>query len=702
MPVDSNPASANVVLPSRQAIDDAVKKHRHGLRWHELVQQFKLSDDQQPAFRNRIDAMCRDQQLELLSDSHYQSTGLSAVFTGTIAIAARRTCVQLDHNSTSVDIFSARHRSGLIDGDRVRVMVVQPAQQETPKVVAVELCGRDREAIGTAGADGRIQLLHNIGLSHVSLPAEQAAGLTKDQPVLLRLHTADAAARDLSVELVTVLSPEPHADIDFETEVALRAFNVPTLWPRAVQQSVQAKPSKQPLTQNRTDLRDLPFVTIDGETAKDFDDAIACQKNDQGWQLWVAIADVATYVEPHSGLDREAQRRGNSVYFANGRCVPMLPAELSEDLCSLRPHSDRLVLAVAMQLSPTGELIDYHFTPGLIRSRARLSYTQVGELFTVGKDKHISQSLSDMLMEARQAYQQLHHRRNRRGALNIEIPEPSFLFAADNRVRGIVKMPRHDGHKMIEEFMICANVCAAGFAQRHHQDFLYRVHRGFKDGAQEILETFLQHRGLFLRGYQTDAVRELIDSLEERSDSHAIQSFVLRSLSSAVYQPDNQGHFGLALNHYAHYTSPIRRYPDLLMHRALYAALDLPAGHSSKHSELSRIGRHCSMTEKRADEVSRDINRYLQCIYAEDKIGQVHNGVIVGVTSFGLFVELDSLHFEGLVHISQVGDDYYVFSPQKQCLTPANYGQVYNLGDSVRVKITQVNPQERKIDFCMA
>ena len=560
----------------------------------------------------------------------------------------------------------------------------------------------DREVVGTVCGGGYVRPLHDVGLKRIHLSKEQAADLRPGQSVLLRVSMPDWPKRDLRVELVSTLSPERNSGTDYAIEVALRAHNVPAVFPEKARQAARALRGRRLPAEGRVDLRDLPFVTIDDESAKDFDDAIACQANEAGWRLWVAIADVSAYVEPNSALDREAQRRGNSVYFANGRCVPMLPAELSEDLCSLRPHCDRLALAASMQLSTAGELLDFQFVSALIRSRARLSYAQVGDLFDSGKEGKLSSEISDALMTARQAYRRLSHCRERRGALNIDLPEPVFLFAKKGRVRAIVKKRVHDAHKMIEEFMICANVCAARFARQHKKKFLYRVHYGVKDDARKTLEAFLAHRNLFLQGHQTKAIKKLIDGLKGRSDTHVIQSFILRSLSAAVYQMENQGHFGLALSHYAHYTSPIRRYPDLILHRALRSALDLPGAHTASDPELKRLGQHCSMTEKRADEVSRDINRYLQCVYAEDKIGQIHNGMVVGVAAFGLFVELETLNIEGLLHVSRIGHDYYLFSEEKQCLMPRHRGPTYNLGDWLRVKIIYANPQERKIGFRMA
>lgn len=713
MSIERNSSSSRHFLPSRKSLEDAVKRHKRGLCRQELLHVFKLDSSQQSFLQSRLDAMCRDRQLMLMPDERYQSTHKSGVMQGTVFISEGRKCIKLDDDSIADPkvfkarlVLHARYTNGWLDGDKVRAMLVWPKDGADGNVVAMDLQAREREVVGVVTKPGFIKPLHEIGTKKIRLLGKQAAELKKGQSVLARLcmpeQTHAWSPAESCAELISILLPESHGRSNFETEVALRAFNVPAFFTTPVQTAARACKGHQPSAQGRVDLRDLPFVTVDGETAKDFDDAIACRQNTDGWQLWVAIADVAAYVQSGDALDREARRRGNSVYFSNGRCVPMLPTELSEDLCSLRPNQDRPALTVSMQLSSSGEVLDYHFMPAVIRSRARLSYTQVNALLCQGKESQISQEISDMLMTARLIYQRLNHNRRLRGALNVELPAPIFLFAEDGQVHGIVKGQRYEAHKIIEEFMICANVCAARFTQGHHKDFLYRVHLGLKDGAYESLQTFLSHRGLFLQGQDTAALMKLVAALEGRGDAEIIQSFILRSLRRAVYQPDNQGHFGLALSHYAHYTSPIRRYPDLVLHRALYSVLDLPGGCTYPPAELERIGWHCSMTEKRADEVSRDIDRYLRCLYAEDKIGQVHKGVIVGVTAFGLFVELDSLHLEGLLYIGRLGYSYYEFLPQQQCLAPEYSGRTYHLGDSVRVKIIRVSPEKRQIDFCLA
>jgi ribonuclease R len=506
-----------------------------------------------------------------------------------------------------------------------------------------------------------------------------------------------------------------------EIEVSLRMHGIPHQWPEAVREEA-ARFAPEPRTADkarRFDLRDLPFVTIDGEDAKDFDDAVFCERRARGgWRLLVAIADVSHYVRPGTALDLEARNRSTSVYFP-GRVVPMLPEELSNGLCSLKPEVDRLALVCEMELSPAGELGRFWFFEGVIRSAARLTYTRVAATLA-GEDAGIRESLVPQLRELHALYSVLRAAREARGAIDFESNETRIVFGLDRKIEEVVPVERNDAHKLIEECMLAANVAAARFLARHKLPALYRVHEGPSGEKLKTLRRFLGELGLSLRGGdkpQPGDYQLLMGTIGERPDHHVIQTVMLRSLSQARYQPDNLGHFGLNYEAYAHFTSPIRRYPDLLVHRALRAVIrseerstqvrrdervkPVPRAEHYPYDlrAMTELGEHCSMTERRADDAVRDVMAWLKCEYLQEHAGEEFAGVISGVTGFGLFVELDGIQADGLVHVSSLQNDYYHFDASGQRLIGERTRRVYRLGDRVRVQIARVDLDERKIDL---
>ena len=521
-----------------------------------------------------------------------------------------------------------------------------------------------------------------------------------------------------------------HMAPGMEIDVAIRTHEIPHEWP--AEASNEAAQLKAEVTeadkQDRIDLRDMPFVTIDGEDARDFDDAVYCRKRTLGgWRLYVAIADVSHYVRIGTALDAEAHRRATSVYFPE-RVIPMLPEAISNGLCSLNPHVDRLVMVCEMTISGNGKLGGYQFYEGLIHSHARLTYTKVGAMLDGDDEQYLPlrQEYNHVVKPVDQLhklYSALRSARDARGAIDFETQETRIIFGEDRKIDAIVPVHRNDAHKLIEECMLAANVSTAKFLEKHKLDGLFRVHKGPKPSKLENLRGFLGEMGLSLKGGdepQPKHYQALLSSIKDRPDANLVQTVMLRSLSQAVYTPENEGHFGLGYSAYAHFTSPIRRYPDLLVHRAIRSVIQSkqssryvkritatqkqPASPWYPYSTANVVvfGEHCSTAERRADAAVWDVEGWLKCEYMQGHIGDYFYGTINAVTSFGLFVELEDVYVEGLVHISALPGDYYHFDAAKHCLQGERSGKSFRLGDTIEVQVVRVDLDEKKIDFELA
>ena len=518
-----------------------------------------------------------------------------------------------------------------------------------------------------------------------------------------------------------------HMAPGMEIEIALRAHDLPHQFPHTVQAEVAtiADEVEESAKLPRKDLRDLPLVTIDGEDARDFDDAVYCQpKKSGGWRLWVAIADVSYYVRHGSALDDEAISRGNSVYFPS-QVIPMLPEKLSNGLCSLNPDVDRLCMVCEMTVSAAGKLSGSKFYPAVMRSHVRFTYSKVaaileGDARLIKKHQHLVPDLENL----KSMYLALSESRNKRGAIAFETQESLFLFNDDKKIASVVPLIRNDAHKIIEECMILANVATAKFIEKNKKPGLFRVHDKPSEDKYNNFVSYLAELGLSLPKREAPEPSDYCDILAKvagRPDQELIQTMLLRSMRQAVYQSDNLGHFGLALQSYSHFTSPIRRYPDLVVHRVIKAILVEQAQQQTDESQIAlsqiksanagdyqykleeviELGEHCSMTERRADEATRDVSDWLKCEFMQDHVGDSFSGVISTVTNFGIFVRLQDLHIEGLVHITSLGRDYYHYDDVRMCLTGENSGVKYRVGDVVNVQVAAVNLDEKKIDLAM-
>jgi ribonuclease R len=586
----------------------------------------------------------------------------------------------------------------VIHGDRAAVRVSGRDHRGRPQGAIVEVLERaNRRIVGRLHSEHGVLFLvpEDRRIAHdILVPPAEAGRAKAGQVATVDLIAQPSRHAQPIGRVAEVLGH--HADPGMEIEIAVRKFDLPHEFSKRALAAARALPDsirKEDLEQRR-DLRDLHFVTIDGETAKDFDDAVVCKRESKGFRLWVAIADVSHYVRHGDALDMEARERGTSVYFPR-RVIPMLPEKLSNGLCSLNPNVERLAMVCEMAITPQGAVTEYRFYPAVIRSQARLTYTQVWQELSSGR-------ATPQLAILYEVFQVLARARAERGAIDFETVETRMLFDARGKIEKIVAEPRNDAHRVIEECMLAANVCAGGFLAGHGHPVLYRVHDVPAAEKVAALRDFLAELGLQLPGGEVPRpgdYAQLLEKIRKRPDFALLQTILLRSLKQAVYSPNNVGHFGLAFDSYVHFTSPIRRYPDLLVHRAIKAVL---AGKRYSDLDWEALGRHCSETERRADDASRDVENWLKCYYMRDHVGGSFSGIITGVVPFGLFVTLDDYFVDGLVHISELGRDYFQFDGARHILLGERTGKRYRLADRMRVKLVRVDLESRKIDLVPA
>tara|TARA_R110002110_G_scaffold26911_1_gene98483 strand:- start:114125 stop:116548 length:2424 start_codon:yes stop_codon:yes gene_type:complete len=713
-------------IPSREAILELLAEADKPLSHPQIARQLLLDDeDSIEALRKRLRAMERDGQLMVNRRGAYGLVDKMNLLR--CRVQGHRDgygfAIPLEQGD---DLYlSSRQMQFVFDGDEVLATVIGLDRRGRPEGRVVEVLHR-----GTSRIVGRYEEESGIGfvvpdnsrVNHrILIPPKLKGGAKSGQIVTAEI--TDYPTRNLGAKgsIVEVLGD--HLDPGLEIDVAIRSHNIPHEWPEEVLReagSLETEPLEED-KQYRADLRKLAFVTIDGEDARDFDDALYCEKRLRGWRLWVAIADVSHYVQPGSALDEEAALRGNSVYFPE-QVVPMLPEALSNGLCSLKPEVDRLAMVCEMELSGSGKLTGFRFFEAVIHSHARLTYTQVGELLEQGSHPDISKSLVKDLKRLHSLYKVLRSARGDRGAIDFETTETRILFNEQRKIDAIVPVVRNDAHKIVEECMLCANVAAARFYEEHKLPVLYRVHEGPTPEKLENLRAFLGELGLDLRGGDKPTPAhygKLLDEVQSRDDANVIQTMLLRSLRQAVYQPENEGHFGLHYPAYAHFTSPIRRYADLLVHRGIRHIIRskvrtktvvrqrgaplLPKEDIFPYDERDMVayGMHCSMSERRADDATRDVESWLKCEFLQDHVGDEFDGIIAAVTSFGLFVELQPIYIEGLVHISALPGDYYSFDASHQRLVGERSGRSYKLGGRVRVQVARVDLDDKKVDLEM-
>ncbi len=536
------------------------------------------------------------------------------------------------------------------------------------------------------------------------VPQDERGGAKSGDVVVVEIIQQPSPQREAIARVVEVLGG--YTDPGMEIEIALRKHDLPHEFSLAARKQAGKLPTEVTDRDraDRVDITALPLVTIDGETAKDFDDAVYCERKGKGFRLIVAIADVSHYVKDGDPLDRDARERGTSVYFPR-RVIPMLPEALSNELCSLKPDVDRLCMVCDMDVTGEGRIAKYEFYPAVMHSRARLTYTQVWNwLETPSSAPRTAKTLLPRLTDLYALFHALQRAREARGAIDFDSVEMQLEFDVQGKIVRIVPVVRNDAHKLIEECMLAANVCTAEFLARHKHPALYRVHEGPTPEKLTILRDFLGSCALALPGGDEPTASDyakLLLQIKHRPDYALLQTVLLRSLQQARYRPDNVGHFGLSYEAYAHFTSPIRRYPDLVVHRAIKAVL---AGREYKPggTSWSELGVHCSLTERRADDATRDVENWLKCYFMQDKVGESFDGTISGVTSFGIFVTLDGLHIDGLVHVTELGRDYFHFDAGRHAMIGERSGRVFQLAGRIRVTVARVDLETAKIDFTLA
>jgi ribonuclease R len=701
-------------IPSREYIQQVLKEAGVPLAFADVASALALQDEEDLlALERRLGAMVRDGQLVRNRRDAFCLVNKRDLIVGrVIGHPDGFGFVKPDDGGDDLYLYPKEMRA-LFHSDRVVVRVTGQDRRGRLEAAVVEILER-----GTRTVVGRLYQESGVGfvkpdnkrLNHyIVIPRDRLDGARTGQIVVAEITDQPTKHTQPIGRILEVLGD--HMAPGMETDIAIRTHDLPVAWPPEVEAESAAFTSEVPEQDKagRTDLRRLPLVTIDGADARDFDDAVYCERTPKGWKLLVCIADVSAYVVPGSALDVEAFARGNSVYFPD-RVVPMLPEVLSNGLCSLNPQVDRLCMTCELYLSDAGKVTRSRFFAAVMRSHARLTYDEVAAMIVDGDPELCARhaELLPHLHELHALYRVLHATRAERGAIDFDTTETKFQFNEQGRIEAVVPLVRNDAHRLIEECMLAANVAAARLFERKRMPALYRIHETPNDEKVTDLREFLGQLGLKLPGRAkkptTQDFAALLEAVKDRPDRHLIQTVLLRSMQQAMYSSDNVGHFGLAYPAYTHFTSPIRRYPDLIVHRIIKHIL---AGGTAADLEYSKpqlqgIGEQCSGTERRADEATRDAEAWLKCEFMQDKLGEEFEGTITSVNSFGLFVELDDIYIDGLVHITALDNDYYHFDPVGRRLTGERTGTVYRLGDRLRVKLAAVNLDERKIDFVLA
>lgn len=716
-------------VPSREYILEILDTAEHPITHEQMCQLLNIIDDERvEALRRRLIAMARDGQLiSNRRDAYVRSDKIDMV----------RGVVQGHRDGYGFviradggdDIYlHNRQMRKIFDGDEVLVRLSGEQYRGKEEGAIVEVLSRNTTQLaGRFFNENGLQFVrpeNSRVTQDIMVPFGAYGGAVHGQIVVVEITLQPDKNRLPVGRVIQVLGD--HMAPGMEIELAIQAHGIPNFWPEDVKKEAAGLSSEvnEADKKHRIDLRDLPLITIDGEDARDFDDAVYCEKRRGGWRLFVAIADVSHYVAVESALDKEAIARGNSVYFPDF-VVPMLPEALSNGLCSLNPAVDRLCMVCEMNISPAGRITAYEFYEAVMHSHARLTYTKVDKILR-GVDSESDalrkeySSVIPGIERLQKLFECLREARDQRGAIDFETVETRIMFNEERKIERIIPIKRNDAHKLIEECMLCANVCAANFLEGHQLTGLYRVHEGPSEQKLANLRQFLAELGFGLGGGDkpTSAdYQQVMQMILGRTDAHMIQTVMLRSMRQAMYQVENHGHFGLGYEAYTHFTSPIRRYPDLLVHRAIRSVIR--SNQASSHvrrvasakaipirkiypyslSDMLMFGEQCSRTERRADEATRDVVSWLKCEFLRDRVGDVFEGHVSSVTSFGLFVELNDLYVEGLVHITSLPHDYYRFEPAMHRLVGERTRKVFGLGDDLLVKVVGVDLDNRKIDF---
>lgn len=707
-------------IPSREYILDYLRSQKSPITRDSIAAALNIQEEEQlEALRRRLRAMERDGELVFTRGQSYGLPEKMDLIPGTV-LGHREGFGFFKPDEGGDDLFiSNRDMLMYFHGDKVLAQKAGTDRRGRREARLVRLIQpRSAAIVGRYHIDSGMAFViadDKRITQEILVANEDRNGARQGDVVVVELTRRPGRFVKAAGKVTEVLGKQMAPGM--EIEIALRNYDLPHTWSPVIEKKLRRIPDEVTDADKvgRVDLRHLPLVTIDGEDARDFDDAVYAEKKaGGGWRLWVAIADVSYYVRTDSALDTEARARGNSVYFPS-QVIPMLPEKISNGLCSLNPHVDRLCMVAEMTVSAKGKLSGYKFYPAVMYSHARFTYTQVAAMLEGGPIAPEHEALFPHLQCLQSLYLALDEQRAERGAIAFETMETQFIFNEQRKIDKIVPRGRNQAHKIIEECMILANVSAAKFVKKHKGEVLYRVHEAPSEQKLANFKEFLAERGLTMPGGLEPTpsdYQNVMLQIADRPDAELIQVMLLRSMRQAIYTPDNEGHFGLALEEYAHFTSPIRRYPDLVLHRVIRYLLAKERGEATEKwtqdggyhyqlDELDQLGEECSTTERRADEATRDVSDWLKCEFMQDHVGDTFEAVIASVTSFGLFVRLNELFIDGLVHISSLGSDYYQFDPMRQRLIGEHTGQVYQVGDPVTVKVAAVNLDDRQIDLVM-
>ncbi|MBA2779917.1 ribonuclease R [Billgrantia kenyensis] len=720
--------------PSREYLLSRLDEYGKPITHEKMSRLLGLDDEElQEAVRRRLAAMERDGQVLRNRAGAYALIDKLDLIKGKVLGHRDGFGFVLRDDGKKPDlVLPPRQMRRVFHGDYVLVRISGRDRRGRDEATIAEVLSRNTQTIVGVYRENTsefgVLIPENPRITQEVIIPHSACGGARDGQVISARIVQQPETRVQPVgEVVEVLGER--MDPGMEIDIAIRSYEIPAEFPPEVHDQIaemSAEVAEQD-KQHRIDLRDIPLVTIDDETAKDFDDAVCAWKTKSGsWKLIVAIADVSHYVRPGTPLDEEAIRRGNSVYFP-GQVVPMLPELLSNGLCSLNPGVDRLAMVCEMNISRSGAISRYRFYEAVFRSHARLTYNKVAAILD-GDDaegdalREEHRDLVKPLNSLYELYKVLRQAREERGAIDFETTETAILFNEERKIEKIVPRTRNDAHKIIEECMLAANVATARFLDKHDLPALYRIHERPSPERLDKLRLFLNELGLSVGGGDEPTPQDyqmLAEAIRGRPDADVIQTVMLRSMSQAVYSPQNEGHFGLAYPAYAHFTSPIRRYPDLLVHRAIRSVVRGPRQTNTvlraegakvdppskwcpyTFEQMLELGEHCSMTERRADDATRDVEDWLKCEFMSDKLGEVYEGTIASVTQFGIFVRLDEVYVEGLVHVTSLPSDYYHYEPEKHRLKGERTGMSYRLGDGVTVQVARVDLNDRKIDFAL-
>ena len=712
----SNRSRIKAKAPDRQSILALLEGHGKPLRRRDMIERLDVkSTGSREIFRRRLKAMIRDGQLIKNRRNAYGLPAKMDLVAGRVSAHKDGYGFVMPDAGGSDLYLSSRQMRSVLHGDRVLASVIGVDARGRREGAIREILERAHEKIvGRFVAESGIALVvpddPRIN-QDVIVPLADTAGARPGQVVVAEIVQQPGERQPPVGRIVEILGESGAPGL--ATEIAIRNFGLPHEWPEGLEEQAEVfgKKVTAAMISGRRDLRGLPLLTIDGADARDFDDAVFAQRRKNGWRLVVAIADVSHYVKPGSALDLEAEHRATSVYFPV-RVIPMLPEALSNGLCSLKPDVDRLCLVCDMSINDKGHVTRSRFDAAVMRSQARLTYKQVWDWLVHGDQdirgqregrenmSEVSRSLKDL----HGLYKALRRARTRRGAIDFESTEVKFLFDERGAVADIVPVERNDAHLLIEECMITANVEAANFLLRNKILAPFRVHEPPPAMKLEPLEQFLRSIGIRIPWKARPSPRDfeqIVQQVKGRADKSLIMAVLLRAQSLATYQVDNEGHFGLALDAYGHFTSPIRRYPDLLVHRAIHHVLQHRNNKDYGYS-VSQMAKFCEQSShrsRRAEEAERDVHGRLKAYFMEQHIGDEFKGQVTGVTSFGLFVDLEKIRVSGLVHITSLPNDYYHFDPVVHRLTGDRSGKVFQLAQKVNVRVVAVSVDERKIDF---